>query len=314
MINPAESVVVADVSKSFGKTEALHSISLSSNQGELFGLIGPDGSGKSTLLRILTTLLLPDSGKATVAGYDVVSKYRNIRRIVGYMPGRFSLYQDLTVAENLNFFASIFRTTVSENYDLIRDIYIHLEPFRNRPAGKLSGGMKQKLALCCALIHRPEVLFLDEPTTGVDAVSRREFWQILRGLKKEGITILVSTPYMDEAMLCDRVALMQKGRLLQVDAPAGIIWQYKLPLWAVRGSDIYGMIGLLRRFEGTHSAYLFGDCVHLTTRDSSVTKAQVLSHLQKTISSKIEMHKIEASIEDCFMSLMQPEQQTIIER
>lgn len=312
MMNPVESVIVMDVSKSFGKTRALMGILLSAYKGELFGVIGPDGAGKSTLFRILTTLLLPGSGKASVAGYDVVNDYRNIRHIVGYMPGKFSLYQDLTVEENLKFFASIFKTTVAENYDLIRDIYIHLEPFRQRPAGKLSGGMKQKLALCCALIHRPEVLFLDEPTTGVDAVSRREFWEILRRIKKEGITILVSTPYMDEAMLCDRVALMQKGSLLQVDTPSGIIGQYNLPLWAVRGIDIYRILGLLRHFEGTQSAYLFGDSIHLATRDSTITDALILSHLQKTISSKIEVFKIEASIEDCFMSLMEPEQQTII--
>jgi ABC-2 type transport system ATP-binding protein len=312
MMDPAASVIVNDVSKSFGKTVALRNISLSAFKGELFGLIGPDGAGKSTLFRILTTLLLPGSGNATVAGYDVVSKYRNIRRIVGYMPGRFSLYQDLTVEENLNFFASIFKTTVKENYDLIHDIYVQLEPFRQRPAGKLSGGMKQKLALCCALIHRPEVLFLDEPTTGVDAVSRREFWEILRRLKNEGITILVSTPYMDEAMLCDRVALMQKGALLQVDTPKGIIAQYSLPLWAVKGDNIYGMLGQLRHFEGTQSAYLFGDSIHLAARDHTVTEAQILSYLQKTISSRIAVQQTEATIEDCFMSLMEPEQQTIV--
>jgi ABC-type multidrug transport system ATPase subunit len=312
MINPKESVVVTDVSKSFGKTEALHAISLSAYKGELFGLIGPDGAGKSTLFRILTTLLLPDSGSASVAGFDVVRNYRKIRCIVGYMPGRFSLYQDLTVAENLNFFASIFKTTVAENYDLIRDIYVQLEPFRNRPSGKLSGGMKQKLALCCALIHRPEVLFLDEPTTGVDAVSRREFWEILRKLKNEGITILVSTPYMDEAMLCDRVALMQKGGLLSVNTPSGIIGQYTLPLWAVKADDIYRILGLLRHFEGTQSAYLFGDSIHLAAKDSMATEATILSFLQKSISSRVEVHKIEASIEDCFMLLMEPAQQPII--
>lgn len=312
MMNPTHSVVVKDVSKSFGKTVALRSISLSAHQGELFGLIGPDGAGKSTLFRILTTLLLPGSGSATVAGFDVVRQYKNIRSIVGYMPGRFSLYQDLTVEENLKFFASIFKTTVSENYDLIRDIYVQLEPFRQRPAGKLSGGMKQKLALCCALIHRPEVIFLDEPTTGVDAVSRREFWEMLRRLKNQGITILVSTPYMDEAVLCDRVALMQKGELLQVDTPSGIIGQYNLPLFAVKGENTYSMTGLLRHFEGTQSVYLFGDSIHLAARDNTVTAALILSFLQKTTTSKIEVHQIEASIEDCFMSLMEPEQQTII--
>jgi len=195
------SISVKNISKSFKGKTALKNISFEVNQGELFGLIGPDGAGKTTLFRILTTLLFADEGTATVAHFDVVENYKSIRNNVGYMPGKFSLYQDLTVEENLTFFATIFGTTIEENYDLIKDIYVQIEPFKTRRAGKLSGGMKQKLALCCALIHKPKVLFLDEPTTGVDPVSRKEFWEMLKRLQTKGITMLVSTPYMDEAAL-----------------------------------------------------------------------------------------------------------------
>src|SRR5436190_9993218 len=224
-----QSVVVENIIKTYGKKKevaALSDVSFNVEQGELFGIIGPDGAGKTSLFRILTTLLLADSGTATVDGFDVVKDYKSIRNRVGYMPGKFSLYPDLSVEENLNFFATIFNTSIKENYDLIKDIYIQIEPFKDRKAGKLSGGMKQKLALSCALIHRPSVLFLDEPTTGVDAVSRKEFWEMLKGLKKQGITILVSTPYMDEANLCDRVALIQSGKILTVDTPVNIVESY----------------------------------------------------------------------------------------
>lgn len=215
-------VSVERVSKSYGPLKALDCISLDVRPGELFGLIGPDGAGKTTLFRILTTLLRPDSGTATVAGLDTVRDYRRIRGISGYMPGRFSLYQDLSVAENLEFFASLFGVSVADNYDLIAPIYSQIERFKDRKAGKLSGGMKQKLALSCALVHRPEVLFLDEPTTGVDAVSRSEFWDMLKALKSFGITIIVSTPYMDEAGRCERVALVNEGRILRIDSPRNI--------------------------------------------------------------------------------------------
>src|SRR3954470_21053772 len=202
---------------------AVKEVSFDVAEGELFGIIGPDGAGKTSLFRMLTTLLLPDGGSATIDGSDIVKDFKAIRNKVGYMPGRFSLYQDLTVEENMNFFATIFNTSIEENYDLVKDIYVQIEPFKKRRAGKLSGGMKQKLALSCALIHRPVVLFLDEPTTGVDAVSRKEFWEMLKRLKKQEITILVSTPYMDEAGLCDRVALMQNGKILSAGTPGGII-------------------------------------------------------------------------------------------
>src|SRR5689334_11418181 len=235
-----QAVTLQNITKTYGKekTVAVDNVSFSVNKGELFGLIGPDGAGKSSIFRMLTTLLLPDGGSAKVDGFDVVKDYIEIRNTVGYMPGKFSLYQDLTIEENLNFFATVFGTTVEENYDLIRDIYVQIEPFKKRRAGKLSGGMKQKLALCCALIHKPTVLFLDEPTTGVDPVSRKEFWEMLRSLKQQGITILVSTPYMDEASLCDRVALIQNGEILSVDSPEGVIDAFKHPLVAVKDNNM----------------------------------------------------------------------------
>ena len=216
------------------KITAVDDVSFSVKEGELFGLIGPDGSGKSSIFRILTTLLLADSGSASVMEFDVVKDYKEIRKIVGYMPGRFSLYQDLSVEENLEFFATIFNTTIEANYNLIADIYVQLEPFKKRRAGKLSGGMKQKLALCCALIHKPKVLFLDEPTTGVDPVSRKEFWEMLKRLKEQGISILVSTPYMNEAKLCDRIALIQNGKILEIDTPQNIVDRFDNNLYAVR--------------------------------------------------------------------------------
>src|SRR5580765_7882546 len=229
-------VTLKNISKTYdkGKVKAVNDISFEVEQGELFGLIGPDGAGKTSIFRILTTVLLADKGEATVGGLDVVKRYRAIRNKVGYMPGRFSLYQDLTVVENLEFFATIFKTTIRENYDLIKDIYEQIEPFKNRPAGKLSGGMKQKLALCCALIHKPEVLFLDEPTTGVDVVSRKEFWEMLKRLKKQGISMLVSTPYMDEASLCDRIALIQNGSIMSLDTPQKIIDGFPTQLYAAK--------------------------------------------------------------------------------
>src|SRR6188508_776905 len=221
-----------------GKVKAVNNVSFDVERGELFGLIGPDGAGKTSIFRILTTLLLADKGDASVEGKDVVKDFRSIRNKVGYMPGKFSLYQDLTVKENLTFFATIFRTTIEENYDLIKDIYEQIKPFNNRPAGKLSGGMKQKLALCCALIHKPEVLFLDEPTTGVDAVSRKEFWDMLKHLKEQHITIVVSTPYMDEASLCDRIALIQKGNIMSIDTPQNIVTNFGASLFAAKANNL----------------------------------------------------------------------------
>src|SRR5436190_14628547 len=246
-----------------GKVNAVNDVSFEVERGEVFGLIGPDGAGKTSIFRILTTLLLADKGAATVAGLDVVKDYRAIRNKVGYMPGGFSLYQDLTVTENLQFFATIFKTTIKENYDLIRDIYEQIKPFGNRPAGKLSGGMKQKLALSCALIHKPTVLFLDEPTTGVDAVSRKEFWELLRQLQSHGITIVVSTPYMDEASLCDRVALMQEGKIMEINSPKGITDNFKKPLWSFRSANMYKLMQDLRSSPAVDTCYPFGQYHHV---------------------------------------------------
>ena len=295
---------VQNISKHYGKQVlALDEISLHVNSGELFGLIGPDGAGKTTLIRILATLLLADSGQASVNGWDVRKDYKKIRSNVGYMPGRFSLYQDLSVEENLHFFATIFGTTIQENYELIREIYVQLEPFRTRKAGQLSGGMKQKLALCCALIHKPLVLFLDEPTTGVDAVSRQEFWEMLQRLRQKGITILVSTPYMDEASLCERVALIQKGRIMSIDTPANIVAGFDKPLLAVRTDNMYRLINDLRQFESTHSAYPFGDYAHLAL-NGPIWPEAVHAFLADKKHTGIEIKQAKATIEDSFMELM----------
>ncbi len=292
------------ISKSYGEVTALNDISFSVGKGELFGLIGPDGAGKTTLMRILMTLLLPDSGQAGMGGLDVVKDYRRIRNMVGYMPGRFSLYQDLTVEENLSFFATVFGTTIEENYDLIRDIYVQIEPFKKRLAGRLSGGMKQKLALSCALIHKPEVLVLDEPTTGVDAVSRKEFWEMLKKLQKQDITILVSTPYMDEAGLCDRVALMQKGEILSIDSPGGVVANYKRPLLAARSDEMHRLIVELREWKQVETAYAFGQFVHLTPKEDKLQPEEVTGYLQTRNHRNIQTSFIQPGIEDVFMALM----------
>lgn len=300
-----QAVVAENLTRKFGEVEALKAVSFSVSEAELFGLIGADGAGKTTLFRILATLLLPDSGKATLLGLDTVAGYREIRTCIGYMPGRFSLYQDLSVEENLNFFATVFGTTVEENYELIRDIYAQLEPFRKRRAGQLSGGMKQKLALSCALVHRPELLLLDEPTTGVDAVSRQEFWQMLRRLKAQGITILVSTPYMDEASLCDRVAFMQEGRILAIDTPQGITKLFTKPLYAVRARDRHKLIAELRSFAHVASAYAFGSSVHYTDRRSDASPEELAAWLRSRGFGDVAVERIDPGIEDTFMALME---------
>ncbi len=267
-------VILNNITKTYNKGEitAVNDVSFSVEKGELFGLIGPDGAGKTSIFRILTTLLLPDSGTAGVNGFDIVKDYKSIRKQVGYMPGKFSLYQDLTVEENLTFFATVFNTTIKENYDLIRDIYVQIEPFKTRRAGKLSGGMKQKLALCCALIHRPTVLFLDEPTTGVDTVSRKEFWEMLKRLKKQGITILVSTPYMDEAMLCERIALIQNGKILTINTPEKIIAQYPGKLYSIKAESMSRLLHDIKDFEGIESCNSFGEYHHVSFQNDSGEK------------------------------------------
>lgn len=296
-------IEINNINKSFGDTQAVANINFSVKKGELFGLIGPDGAGKSTLFKILTTLLIPDEGHATVSGFDTVKDYKKIRKIIGYMPGKFSLYQDLSVQENLNFFATIFGTTIEKNYHLIKDIYVQLEPFKNRRAGKLSGGMKQKLALCCALIHEPEVLFLDEPTTGVDAVSRAEFWEMLKRLKAHGITILVSTPYMDEASLCERIALIQEGKILQIDTPQNITNSYSKPLFEIKSQDFYQLLKDLREEPFTERVEPFGEYLHLTT-NSNITTNSISEILEKKGHTQIEINPAIASIEDVFLDLM----------
>jgi len=299
-------VIVNNIEKNYGKkndvVKALRGINFNVAKGELFGIIGPDGAGKTSLFRILTTLLLADSGTASVDGFDVVKNYKEIRNRVGYMPGRFSLYQDLTVEENLKFFATIFKTTVQENYDLIKDIYSQIEPFKDRRAGKLSGGMKQKLALSCALIHRPSVLFLDEPTTGVDAVSRKEFWEMLRRLKEQNITILVSTPYMDEASLCDRVALLQSGKILSINTPGGIIDEFKKPIIAARASNMLHLLNDLKNFDQTEDAYPFG-AYHHAVMKKDFSEESLKNYLQGT-NKDLVIKKAAPDIEDCFMALM----------
>lgn len=295
-------VEVYNISKSYGKKVALQAIkdiSFEVNQGELFGIIGPDGAGKTTLFRILTTLLLADEGKAKVAGLDVVKDYKEIRNRIGYMPGRFSLYPDLTVEENLEFFATIFNTTIEENYSLIRDIYIQIEPFKKRRAGKLSGGMKQKLALSCALIHHPAVLFLDEPTTGVDAVSRKEFWEMLRHLKEKGITIIVSTPYMDEAILCDRIALMQNGEILSINTPESIINDFKKPLYAVKNGNMLQLLNALKQEKEVLDVYPFGEYHHIVVDSESDIES-----IKANYNNELVIHKVKPTIEDCFIDLM----------
>jgi ABC-type multidrug transport system ATPase subunit len=294
-------IEINNLSKSYGKTKALDNVSFNVERGELFGLIGPDGAGKTTLFRLLTTLLTPDEGSATVDGRDIVKDYLNIRSQVGYMPGRFSLYPDLTVEENLEFFAALFGVTVKESYDLIAPIYRQIEPFRKRRAGKLSGGMKQKLALSCALIHRPNVLFLDEPTTGVDAVSRREFWDMLSQLKTQGITILVSTPYMDEASRCDRIALCNEGHILGVNTPQNFVHDFNEMLYGIRAKDMFSLLQRARSIEGVAACYPFGEYHHLIANDNfnpSIFTSQ-LSDLEG-----LEICTQEPSIEDVFIKLM----------
>lgn len=296
-------IEVRDLKKSYENIEAVKGVTFTVSKGEIFGLIGPDGGGKTSILRVLTTLIYPTSGEALVLGKNTVGDYKEIRNMLGYMPQRFSLYQDLSVIENLNFFAQVFGTTVAENYDLIKDIYSQIEPFKNRLAGQLSGGMKQKLALSCALIHSPEILILDEPTTGVDAVSRKEFWEMLIRLKEKGITILVSTPYMDEANLCDRVALIQNGSILRIDKPENITKDFGRKLWGIKSENIYNLIKDLKNNESIDTVYPFGDFLHITSKEYDLD-VELLKNSLKNNHKMIEIEEIEANIEDCFMELM----------
>ena len=289
-----------------GRVQALKGVSFDVGEGEIFGLIGPDGAGKTSLFRVLTTLLLADSGTAVVDGMDVVKDYKKIRQHIGYMPGRFSLYQDLTVEENLSFFATVFNTTIEENYRLVEDIYRQIEPFKKRKAGKLSGGMKQKLALSCALIHAPHVLFLDEPTTGVDPVSRKEFWEMLQKLKKNfKLSIVVSTPYMDEAVQCDRIALIQEGQFMTIDTPENIIKAYTRTLWAVRSDKMHRLLSYLRGIKGVKTVFAFGENHHATIDPSVLTIDSLREQLDALGHRNIVIEAVEPTIEDCFMNLQE---------
>jgi ABC-type multidrug transport system ATPase subunit len=300
-------IEVNGLKKSYDKVEAVKGVSFSVSKGELFGLIGPDGAGKTSIFRILTTLLFPGEGSVKLLGMDVVKDYKKIRNHLGYMPQRFSLYQDLSVEENLAFFARIFGTTIEENYDLIKDIYVQIEPFKTRLAGKLSGGMKQKLALSCALIHSPDILILDEPTTGVDAVSRKEFWEMLIRLKEKGITILVSTPYMDEANLCDRVALIQDGEIMSIDTPEKIIASFGRKLWAIKSEHLYQLIHDLKASDAIDSVFPFGEYLHITSKTADLDLVEIEANLKQANHHKIEIKQIKPNIEDCFMQFMRKE-------
>ena len=301
-----DAITLDNITKTYnkGKVLAVDKATFTVAEGEMFGLIGPDGAGKTSIFRVLTTLLLPDGGSGSVAGFDIVKDYIAIRNCIGYMPGKFSLYQDLSVEENLNFFATIFETTIEENYDLIKDIYVQIEPFKTRRAGKLSGGMKQKLALCCALIHKPKVLFLDEPTTGVDAVSRVEFWDMLKRLKSQGITILVSTPYMDEAMLCDKIALIEGGKILSVDTPENTMKKYPGKMFAVHSSNMHQLLKDLRAYPDTLSCFTFGDAMHLTFKEDKEDNVPKLTkYLTEKGQQGLEIKEIQAGIEDYFIKV-----------
>ena len=301
-------VSVSALGKRFGNVVALDDITFDVRAGELFGLIGPDGAGKTTLFRLLTTVQLPDAGSATVLGLDVVKEFRAIRSRIGYMPGRFSLYADLSVEENLRFFASVFGTTLEAGRRLIAPIYAQIAPFADRRAGALSGGMKQKLALCCALVHRPELLLLDEPTTGVDAVSRREFWDLLETLRADGLTIVASTPYMDEAIRCERVALIQRGRILDIADPRGIGARFDRPLLAVRSAERIRLLRALRALPDAHSVFPFGDAVHYADARVDRSASDVAAELRRALDQQgiadAEIATVEPGIEDVFMELM----------
>ncbi len=302
----SKAIKIRGLSKKYGDLVAVNNLNLDVENGELFGLIGPDGAGKSTIYKILATLLQPDQGDASILGLDLIKDYQQLRSTIGYMPERFSLYPDLTVKENLHFFASLFGISIQENFKLIEPVYAQLAQFPNRYAGKLSGGMKQKLALCCALIHRPKVLLLDEPTTGVDAVSRSEFWDTLSDLKQQGITIIVSTSYMDEASRCDRVGIMNHGNLLRCGAPDKLCLEVSHGLYAARAKDMFLLLTRLRELPAINDSYTFGDTIHFTaSEDFDVQSAsKLLAH--KGIQD-LEIFPITGNLEDLLISLIRNE-------
>lgn len=301
-------IATHDLTKRYGSLTALNSVNLSVERGELFGLIGPDGAGKSSLYRILATLARPDGGSATVVGHDVVRDYRTLRRVIGYMPERFSLYPDMTVSENLAFFASLFGVTVESNFDLIAPIYSQLQRFPNRMAGRLSGGMKQKLALSCAMIHRPELLLLDEPTTGVDAVSRSEFWDTLADLRKQGITILVSTSYMDEATCCDRVSIIDHGRILRTGTPAELTDEVSRNICSAVATDMFGLLSRLSREPSIVDSYTFGSTLHIVVKPDFDPEA-TCTRLRGEGFADVRIYPAKGNIEDLFIKLTSNDRQ-----
>lgn len=296
-------ILAENLSMRYDNIVALNHINFTIEEGQIFGFIGPDGAGKTSLFRILTTLIHPSEGSAKILGYDSVKDFHQIRKICGYMPGKFSLYPDLSVEENLKFFASIFQSNITENIHLIKDIYQQIEPFKNRKAGKLSGGMKQKLALSCALIHKPEILFLDEPTTGVDPVSRQEFWEMLKRLKKDGLTIVVSTPYMDEASQCDQIAMLYNGNILAEAAPDQIKKLHNEALFSLRGKNTYPLLKFLRQILYVKSAYPFGQTIHFTLNNSK--NITIVKELLERQFGELNIMPIEPEIEDVFLFLSQ---------
>ncbi|MDD4576001.1 MAG: ABC transporter ATP-binding protein [Bacteroidales bacterium] len=299
------SIEIYNLNKSFNTVKALDNLMLTVEQGGFYGLIGPDGAGKTTLMRIITALLLPDSGSIMVGGLNPVKDYKELRLKLGYMPGRFSLYQDLTVEENLSFFAKVFDTSIEENYHLIAPVYSQIEPFKNRRAGKLSGGMKQKLALSCALIHKPEILILDEPTTGVDAVSRRDFWEMLSQIRENGITILVSTPYMEEAVLCDKISLMFDGKIINSGTPTEITSKFKEKIFILKTLHLREILKIARQMPELKSVNSFGQNLHLVVRDNLVEITEIESFIKKSCDYDFKIEPYQAGIEDCFIDYLE---------
>lgn len=306
-MNDTLAIEVKGLSKSYGNVQALDKVTFDVHRGEIFGYIGPDGAGKTTLFKILVTLLNADEGSASVDGLDVAKDYRAIRSRVGYMPGKFSLYPDLTIEENMDFFATLFGVTVEQNYDLVAPIYKQIEPFKKRRTGRLSGGMKQKLALSCALIHKPSVLFLDEPTTGVDAVSRSEFWDMLFNLREQGLSILVSTPYMDEASRCDRIALVNNGRVLDIDTPQGMVDKYDKHLYGIKASDMYELLKTLREESSIASCYTAGE-YHHAVAGNGFDAAALKQRLITAGFCNVDIKQLAPDIEDVFIHLLSNEQ------
>lgn len=294
-------IEIHNLCKSYKDVKALDNLDLTVEKNEFYGLIGPDGAGKTSLLRIITSLLVADSGSILVGGLDPKKDYKKLRTKLGYMPGKFSLYQDLTVEENLKFFARVFGTSIEENYHLIKSIYSQIEPFKNRRAGKLSGGMKQKLALSCALVHKPEILILDEPTTGVDAVSRREFWDMLKEIRSYGITIVVSTPYMEEAILCDKISLMFDGKVVDSGTPDEITNRFKHPLYVAKSKNIPNLLKVMREMKGIKTVNSFGQTLHIIPENQSIGIQEINDFINSKNISDVEVSKGNAGIEDCFI-------------